>query len=332
MADIVATGADLSDSCILRGCKLDVEFGDTGNDIELTVDAGSGQRVELGAFVYVEGTEYGGVVDKSESDPEDGAIRYTGRSWHGILAGKVVMPPSGQSHRTVSGEANALLLSLIGLLGLGDVMTASAEDSGIEVSSFSYDRFCDGYSGARKMLASAGARLAISYDSSLRKAVLSAVPVRDWAVGPDANDALVTSTRVRRCVNHLVSLGSGEGAARIVRHDYADADGAVSQVQTFTGVDEICEVYDFSSADADQLAERAPERLAGLQEIGGFKAQIDGDCDYAVGETVPGVDLDTGSTVMVPVASKIAVVTDSEIAVEFRAGDVPGAASAASYS
>lgn len=324
MPDIVATDSAHRDLCVLRGCRLDVEFGDSGaNDLELTVDASSGQRVAMGALVYIDGTEYGGVVDASEADSDTGTVRYTGRSWHGVLAGKVVQPPPGQDHRTVSGEANSLLLSLIGLLDLGDVMTASAEDSGIEVSGFSYDRFCDGYSGARKMLASAGARLAVAYDSTIGRAVLSAAPSVDWSTGPDSNMAAVEVRRVHRCVNHLISLGEGEGASRVVRHDYADADGNVSQVRTLAGADEITEVYEYTTADASQLAERGPERLRELQDHGSLKASIEGDeYEYAVGDVLPGTDIETGSEVRVDVGTKIAVATDAGITVEYRAGSI----------
>ena len=335
MADIVATDAGHADVRVLRGCRLDVEFGDatgaasSANSICLTVDADSGQRVAMGAFVYVEGTEYGGVVDESESDPEERTVSYTGRSWHGVLAGKVIEPPDGQDRRTVSGEANGVLLSLIDLLGLAGTMTASAADSGVEVASYSFDRYTDAYSGIRKMLAASGARLGIAYDASLRKAVLSAAPLRDHAVGPTSDDALVSVRRVHRCVNHLISLGSGEGAQRAVRHDYADAAGNVSQTRTFSGIDEICRTYEYTTADAGQLAERGPERLRELQETGSYSATVDDGGDYAVGETVPGCDIETGEEVLVPIASKIVTVTDTDISVEYRAGDL--AASPAAY-
>lgn len=331
MADIVVTDSGRADLCVLTGCKLDLEIGDgTGNDFELTVDVASGQRVDAGALVYIEGTEYGGVVDASESDSEDGVIRYTGRAWHGMLAGKVVCPPSGQSHRTVSGEANAVLLQMIGLFGLSAVMTASSEDSGLHVSSYRFERYCDGYSGIRKMLASCGARLSIAYDSVIGRAVLAAVPAVDYTTGPDSDIAGIRVRRVHRCVNHLISLGEGEGASRIVRHDYADADGRISQIQTFTGVDEICEVYDYSSADAEQLAERGPERLADLQDAGSLDASLDGvEWEYAIGDVVPGTDVDTGASVKVEVGSKVVVCTDDAITVEYKAGGA--AASPALY-
>lgn len=335
MADIVLTDAGHRDLMVLPHARLDVEFGrgdsKTMNTLELRVDVDSGVRAELGALVYVEGTEYGGVIDESESDPDARVVTYSGRSWHGILAGKVICPPAGQSHRTVSGEANALLLSLVGLLGLSDVMTASAEDSGVEVGPYSFGRYVDGYTGLLDMLASAGARLGVAYDSTIGRAVLSAVPAREEAVGPDSNDARVSVRRVRRCVNHLISLGEGEGAARVVRHDYADAEGNVSQTQTLTGVDEICETYDYSGADAERLAEAAPERLRGMQDRGGFEADLDSDGAYAIGDVVPGVDLETGDEILVPVSSKVVVVTGSAVSVECRAGDVSGPPSPTGY-
>ena len=327
MADIVVTDAGHADVRVLRGCRLDVEFGDaagsasSANSLCLTVDVDSGQRVAMGAFVYVEGTEYGGIVDASETDPEERTVSYTGRSWHGVLAGKVIEPPAGQDRRTVSGEATGVLLSLVDLLGLSGVMTAGAPGP-VEVPSYSFERYTDAYTGVRKMLAASGARLSIAYDASLRKAVLSAEPLRARDVGPTSDDALITVRRVHRCVNHLISLGTGEGAQRVVRHDYADAAGSVSQTQTLFGADEICETYEYTTADAEQLAERGPERLRDLQETGSYSATVDGGAGYAVGETVPGCDIETGETVMVPIASEIVTVTDTEVSVEYRAGDL----------
>lgn len=330
MADIVATDAAFADSCVLRGCKLDVEYGDSGeNSIQLSIEAASGQRAVRGGLVYVEGTEYGGIIDRSESDSGEGLITYEGRSWHGMLEAKVIEPPAGQTHRTVSGDANAILLQLIGLLGLGDVMTAPAAESGVQVSSYSFDRYCAAYTGVRKMLASAGARLSIAWDPAQRRAVLSAVPAVDWTSGPDSDVADVVVGRVHRTVNHLISLGEGEGTARAVRHDYVDAEGNISQVRTFSGVDEITEVYEVTYADAEELAERAPERLRELIEGDSLDASLDGaPWDYAVGDVVSGTDVDTGDAVRVEVGTKIAVVTDSGVTVEYKAGGASVAASA----
>lgn len=321
MADIVVTDAGSGLPAIMHGCKLDVEFGDSGkNDLQLTVDIASGQRAALGALVYIEGTEYGGIIDRSTTNSTAGTIAYSGRTWHGMLAKKVVMPPTGSVHRHASGDANACLLELISLLGLSGAMNAPVDPAGIEVS-YDYPRFCDGYTGARGMLASAGARLAVSYDSVLGKAVLSAVPAKSWPAGPDSNSAAVTITRVHRCTNHLVSLGEGTGTSRIVRHDYADAAGNVSQVQSLFGADEMAETYDYSNADAERLAESAPQRLRELQDAGSMKATIDGGEGYAVGDTVTGSDAATGDEITIAIGTIIAVATDDSVTVEYKAGE-----------
>ena len=331
MADIVATDAARRDLAVLHGCRLDVEFGGSGsNSIELKVEVSSGQRVEPGAVVYVDGTEYGGVVDKVSSDSAEGVLTYSGRSWHGMLAKKVICPPAGQDHRTASGEANAALLAVIGLLGLSEVMTASSEDSGVQIASYQFARYVDGYTGLRGMLASAGARLAIAYDSRIGRAVLSAVPAVDWSAGIDSDMAGVEVTRVHRCANHLISLGTGEGAQRVVRHDYIGADGSVTTVPYYTGVDEICEVYDYPNASAEDLAEDGPERLLELQEADSLDATLeDAPVEYAVGDVVPGTDIETGASVAVEVDTKIAVVTDLAVSIEYKAGGARVASSSA---
>ena len=328
MADIVVTDTSGRDLAILHGCTLDVEFGDSGeNNMELTVPISTGQRVADGARIYVDGTEYGGVVDASESDSVDEVVRYTGRSWHGVLAKKVIEPPSGQSHRTVSGDANAVLLELISLLGLSGVMSAPTDESGIAVS-YQFDRYTDAYTGIRKMLAAAGGRLAVEYRSTMGRVFLSAVPAVDYTSGPDSDVAGISVRRVHRTVNHLISLGEGEGTARAVRHDYIDADGKVSQTRTFTGIDEITEIYENTNADAEELAERGPERLLELQDADSLEASLDGAAwDYAVGDIVPGTDVDTGESVRVTVGTKIAVVTDDGIEVEYQAGGAKVSAS-----
>ena len=319
MADIVMTDAEWTDLRVLRGCKLDVEIGDSGNDFELTVDASSGQRVADHALVYVDGTEYGGIVDGMASSGADGTITYKGRTWTGMLANKIVEPPSGQDRRSVSGDANAVLLSLVSLLDLSDVMTASSASSGISVR-YTFERYDDGYSGVRKMLEASSARLAVEYDPGLRKAVLSAVPIVDYSDGPDSDRTSVDVHKTYRRVNHLISLGEGEGKARIVRHDYADKNGNVSRTQTLFGVDEITAKYDYTSADADRLAEDAPKKLKELQESDSFDVTVDPGWDYAVGDVVPGTDVATGAQVVVAVGTKIAKVTDREISIEYKAG------------
>lgn len=319
MADICYTDAAHADMGVLSGASLDVEWGDDGNNFELTLDAADPARLAYGAYVYVEGTEWGGTVDELEADSGEGTVRYRGRSWHGILADRVICPDAGQAYLTVKGDATAVLGSLISRFGLGEVFRTAATASGIAVS-YTFDRYADGYTGIRKMLKSAGARLAISYDSVAGIAVLSAVAAEDLSDGPDSDVADVDITEVARPYNHLVCLGKGELADRTVVHLYADARGNVSRTQSLFGLDERAVVYDYSNAEADELVKQGTEKLEGYQTASTIEVTLDDSGEYAVGDTVPGTDVATGTTVLAEVVSKIVKVSHGEATVSYKAG------------
>lgn len=333
MPDICYTDASRVDVGVLRGASLNTVWGDSGNDFELTVDIASPERVEDGALVYVEGTEYGGVVDEREASSSDGTVRYRGRSWHGMLRDRVLCPDAGADYLTVSGEANAVLLSLVSRMGLSDVMTVSSVASGIEVR-HQFERFCDAYSGIRAMLSASGARLAVAYDSVASRAVLSAVPVVDWSDGPTSDQAGVDVTRVSRPYNHLVCLGSGELRDRVVQHWYADEAGKVSGKQSLFGVDERATTYDYSNAGADELSVKGPKKLSEYQQADSMDATLDVDGAYAVGDVVPGTDVGTGTEVSVVVGTVDATVDELGVTVTYRAGGTAqsGASSGSSES
>ena len=330
MPDICYTDASRVDVGVLRGASLNAVWGDSGNDFELTVDIASPERVEDGALVYVEGTEWGGVVDEREASSSDGTIRYRGRSWHGMLRDRVLCPDAGADYLTVSGEANAVLLSLVSRMGLSDVMTVSSAASGIEVR-HRFERFTDAYSGIRAMLSASGARLAVAYDSVASRAVLSAVPVADWSDGPTSDQAGVDVTRVSRPYNHLVCLGSGELRDRVVQHWYADEAGKVSGKQSLFGVDERATTYDYSNAGADELSVKGPRKLSEYQRADSMDATLDVDGAYAVGDVVPGTDVGTGTEVSVVVGTVDATVDELGVTVTYRAGGTaPSGASSGS--
>ena len=329
MADICYTDSKRTDVGVLLGASLNVEWGDSGNDFELSVDISSPVRLDDGALVYVEGTEWGGVVDAREASATDGLMRYTGRSWHGVLRDRILCPDAGADYLSVSGEANSVLLSLVSRMGLGDVMTVSAAQSGISVR-HRFDRYTDAYSGIRAMLAASGARLGISYDSRAGRAVLSAVKVADWSDGPTSDAADVDVKRVGRPYNHLICLGSGELRNRVVQHWYADAEGRVSGKQTLFGLDERATVYDYTNASAEQLSQDGPKKLAEYQTADVLEATLDFDGSYAVGDVVPGVDEDTGTEVSVTVGTVDVTVTADGVTATYRAGGTAASGSSAS--
>lgn len=317
--DLIATDASHRDLLAIRDCTLDLAFGEDENDFELAVHEPN-IRLEAGAFVYVDGTEYGGIIDSTGSSLEDGvaAVAYEGRTWHGLLASRVIQPPSGQDYLTVSGDATDCIQQVIDHIGLSGVMTTSpARASGLTVSSYRFDRYTDAYTGIRKMLESCGGKLCMAYDSGMLR--LSALPVATYG-GVDSDLLDYSYDRDWHPVNHLICLGTGEGKDRVVVHLYADTEGAVSETQSLTGLDEVQAVYDYSNADRDELLEKGREKLEALQAQGGVDVRIHDGLDLDIGDVVASHDRLSGIDVTAQVTKKIVKLAHGVLTVSYECG------------
>ena len=304
--DLVLKDSSGTDLMVVSPDSADFEWGDGGNDFELTFGAGSRPPAmpEWGS-VYAYGTEYGGVLTRVES--AGGAVKWSGPTWTGLLAGKVLAPDAGSDRLTVSGEANAVLAKLVARMGLTDVLAASSENSGVAVDAYGFELYCDGYTGVRGMLASCGAKLRIRHDGE--RAVLSALPAKNWG---EENELVASAVDVEvdteaRFVNHLVARGSGEGQDRVSVELYLDASGNVSETQAFTGLRERAEYYDYTTADRDQLVEDGTKRLkeyyAKSRSVA-VEVNVDEDV-FDIGDTIAGADPATGVSAAARVVGKV---------------------------
>lgn len=284
--DLVLTDAARKDVAVTREFSLDMQWGEgacSDCDFELS---GIPVRLYAGSLCYVDGTEYGGVVDSVEVTHDDlgEAATYRGRTWHGVLAGKVLCPPVGQSHVTVSGDANAALRSLVALCPVGAPLSVSGKAAGLTLPSTQLPRYCTLYEAMRRTCRAAGARLTIV--ATQAGVTLSATPVVDWGELVEPGEMDFKATRAYRPVNHLVVLGKGELAARKVVHLYADARGRVSQTQTLTGIDERAQAYELSSEEDDKLVPKGTAKLRDLQSADEVEAELGSSYGVAVGDRV----------------------------------------------
>lgn len=307
-------GADLGST---SDFTLDLSFGDSGNNFTLACPS---LPISYGCVIAVEGTEWAGVVDSSEDSLEGGVstTTWSGRTFHGVLVGKVLCPPSGQDYLTVSGDANDCLRSLVARVGLSGFVEVADGKAGIDVR-YTFDRYCDAYTGIRKMLAASGARLMIRREDG--RTLMWAEAAESHGDGIDSDLLDFDATRVTRPVNHLVCAGTGELADRTVVHLYADAHGNVSQTQTLFGADEVCELFDYSSADHDKLVEDGTKKLQGYQSQGSVDVTVHDGLTLYVGDTVTAANHDTGRTVTATVNKKIVKVSGGVASVSYEVGD-----------
>lgn len=319
--DLIYTNAKKVDQGVLRSHTFDLSFGAEENDFEMSLGANE-PMLEYGAFVYIEDTEYGGIVDAKGSHTNSETVTYKGRTWHGVLNSKVIQPDAGADYFTVSGDANTALASLITRLGLSELFVADESISGINISGYQFKRYCKAYDGIRDMLSSVGAKLKLTWDN--RAVKLSAVQITDYTDLPvDGDIATLSVEHHDKKVNHLICLGKGDLAEREVIHLYADTFGRIVGVRSYTGLSEIMDVYDNKGAESyDDLLKEGIEHFKELRDID--TAEISAtDTDeriYDIGDIVGASDIKTGITAAAAVTQKIVKIENGAITIEYKVG------------
>lgn len=324
MEPLIYTNADREDQGVLNDAYFDLEYGrdddSQANTFELSIDRNSNTRLEDKALVYIEGTEYGGMVKGIGTNTAEDVITYKGMTWHGLLNCHVLAPNSGQDYLVLQGDAHTVLRSLIERMQLQEIFTAPMSLSGITVNHKA--RYEYGYYTMAKMLAESSAKLKMSYENGM--VVLSAEPISDYSQ-QDELDTTQVALEIEQDylpVNHLVCLGEGELKNRTVVHLYANKNGVISTTQSLFGDDENALIYDYSNADREELDEKGREKLKELQNCNTVKVDIPEGRVLDIGDLVGAIDPITGIYVATDVTYKTVVIDSNGIAsVAYKVGD-----------
>ena len=261
--DMIYANTNRQDIGVIPDFKLDLAYGADENNFQLEMSLNR-HCCEEGYLVYiesekagmVEGSEYGGVVDEIEVDTEQNKVIYTGRTWHGIMAETIIVPPKGQNHLQINGECNNAIRALINHVNLGDLFEVSTENSGIIIYDISKFRYSNLYDSIRKMLFGAGAKLKIEYKKG--KLLLSAVPYVDYSQNEEWDSSQIgfKIKKNYRPVNHIICLGNGELKDRHVIHLFADEYGEIQPYKTTEN----------PVKDADYILDTSNQKMFGIDE------------------------------------------------------------------
>lgn len=315
--DLIYMNENREDVGVLLKYDLDLSFGANENDFTCTVNKRA-HCCKAGYYLYMDGTEYGGMIDAVESDTATGDVTYSGRTWHGLLESKILEPDAGKDYLILSGEANAVIDALLTRIGLDSLFTASPAQSGIAVKNYKMNRYIGAYSGIVKMLKDLNAKLLFTFKNG--HVVLSAAPVVDHTqTGLDSDVIDFVSRKTKAKINHLICLGQGELAERQVVHLYADTEGNVSQTQSLFGLDEYTETYDYSFAEGlEDLIENGTEKLKEMQQQDKLSVSFNStEKAFDIGDIVGAYDNETGLSVSVEIKQKIVTIKDGVTAVSY---------------
>lgn len=316
--DLIYTNAKRVDQGVFSAYALDMSYGADENNFELVLGANE-PMLETNAVVYMEDTEYGGMVGGLKTSTNGETITYKGRTWHGILNSKIIEPNAGDDYLFVSGDANEVITFMVARLGLSELFVAAENRCGIVIPKYKFHRYCKGYDGLRMMLADNGAKLRIVWEN--RRVVLSAEPIVDYSESPVDDDVAVLSVeRHSDKVNHLVCLGKGDLADREVVHLYVDQFGRIGDVQYYTGIAEIADTYENSNSEdlrSDGINHFTEIRNTDNAEIA--LSEMEG-LIYDIGDIVGATEYRSGVNVAEAVTQKIVKINNGVVSTEYKTG------------
>lgn len=320
--DLIYMDERKRDIGVMKNFTLDLAFGEDENNFELSTVT-ENNVCKSGYYVYVEGTDYGGIIDSIEVKTSSNSLSYKGRTWHGILESKVIEPDEGQDYLILSGDANQVLALFIQRMGLGDLFVASEFLSGMMVRNYKMARYIDGYKGIIKMLQSVNAKLNIIFRQGY--AILTAKPLVDYSQNEEFDSSQISFDIKKnyKPTNHVICLGAGDLAGRTVIHLYADKNGNISHNQSFFGMDEVCEVYDYSTAESDEELENGGiEVLQKSWNSDSVKINFTNlSSVYDIGDIVGAKENVTGISIVQKIIKKIVTLNNERATISYKVGE-----------
>lgn len=309
----------------LRSIGVDIAVGKE-NEFEIKIPREMHRKsLEFGNVIYIPGTEYGGIIGEINTNTELDTISILGRTWRGMLEKKIIRPPNGQDYKRVSGELNQVLKGLIEPEFDG-CFVVSEKDTGIMVNEYQFERYCTLLYGVKKMLESAGYRIQIRYAQQERGepgyVAVSAEKIMDYSEEIELSQDSRIDFKYANCcngINHLICTGKGELRERKIIDLYVQKDGSIGETQYYTGLDEICEVYEDTSTESEELKEKGIEKLKEKMNKASFEMNVETlGIEVEIGDIIGGRDYMTGLYARKPIVSKVYTVTNGEEATEYN--------------
>ena len=299
---------------------MDFDLGGE-NDIEITCTRG---QLQMGYWIMSPGTEYCALIEEMEVNTNSEEETWRGNAIRKLLEQFIIQPPSSQDYRTVSGDANEILESVLGN-AYGGLFSFPDYESEIVIGSYQFDRYTDALTGLSKMLTTKNARLNIEViqggTNESFEIMLSAVPIQDLSEEIEYSQDSKVNVNIKesyRGINHLICLGQGELKDRQVVHLYVQLDGSISQKQYYTELQERMAVYDNNNAeDLEELIEGGTEKLQEEMNYKKMSLEVQ-DMDLQIGDIVGGRDYNSGLSLQKPVVQKIVKIEKGTATVEYK--------------
>lgn len=316
---IIYTDKNKVETGELINFKMEHEESTLSDNCTFEIQAPETLEIDIGGYVYSEGTYYGGRVQRVNLDTSTKKTIYTGDTWRGLLSKKIICPDPGDNYLILSGDLNTIISTLISRCDYTSLFSVSAGVT-TSLTNYQFDRYTTLLDGIMKMLKENGYKLSMSVSAGVCN--LAAVPITDYSNNYEITEDRF-SFKVQRegyLFNHVIALGSGELSARTVVDKYIQQDGTIGDTQYYTGADEIVYLLDYPNAESTtELEAAAVEKLKEAKVQDGIKVtaySIDADIGDLLDGTVSNV------TFAQYITNKITTITDEYVKNQYKVGGI----------
>lgn len=268
--DLIYTDENLEDVNIIQDYSFDEEYGkDSDNTFQCKVQRYNPvmqgeDRIRPNCMLYVEFTEYGGIIDTVESNTKNGEVTFKGRTWHGILNSKVLIPDDGYCIQYTDIEVNAFLQDIVNRTGLQNIFEVDLIDVAhqdpediikIPYCAIEYEK---AYDAILKVFSRSdvNAKLIAFFRSG--KMHIGAIRLINYATDEEFDRSQVPFKvgETYNCLNHLVCRGQGKYDSRPVIHLFTDDGGAIQPYSTTVN----------PAQDSDYILDTRNQKVFGVNE------------------------------------------------------------------
>jgi len=325
--DVIHAGADRIEIGVVRDFhKYDAQIRNNGKmedntfELQMSIDAWKDSPIRKDDYLYVDKTEFGGVVRSVRKDTSTRTMTVKGLTWRGILAKKVIEPPSGQGYRIYTGVSPAAILSDV----VGDFYDVfEVQETGHSPISAQY-RYQTILEGITATFQKNGMSLFVQYDADEMKCILKPRTIVDYSglydISADSGIGITIEDNGLVTYNHVIGLGRGELVERQVVERWI-YDGVIytSRPSEIPEEKQDTLVYDYSSVESlEDLEDGAEQKLRESQPTVsvnvGTLTSIDADLE--LGDVITVVDADMGIDIKKTVSQKILTITGENEKIE----------------
>lgn len=319
--------------------SVEGEIDDNDWEAEIYAEDFSKYGIAVGHYLFFDNSGWGGLVETIQHISSTGIMKLSGVTWRGLLIRKVVLPPSGSTHKVYTNQTvSAIMTSLVSDFG-GMFAVGQTSNSRTVITEQKY-RYATVFDALTALLTGdegdeedtpdeRGMRLGVTYDSDTHKVILTPETVTDHSEEIEFSgdyDMKYTATTAVARYNHIIALGSGTGTNRLVKHVWLLPNGKTTTKRALaaaagitSGFKEKAMVYDYSSCDdSKELINAARKKLKEHGAQNAITIDFDPpDTDLPLGDIVGLRDRVTGLSDARTITRKILRVTADGVALQY---------------